>query len=175
MPDPSSSAWAVGTPMLAGGAEPARSRATSSEATPRTIDPGAPPHATTTKVVRSPVSRDTSTCNDQSRAVWAGWNSWKSFSDSPTNSSTRLNGVGADARPFTVTTPRTVVAAAGAVMVTVPASASVVGQVLGKAAAGPAPRATDPRSRTAPSSARPASRGPTGWARGRARRRRRPR
>jgi hypothetical protein len=124
----------------AGGA-PARSTCTSIEAIPRAAAPGAPPQATTDSVALPAGALERSTCRVKSRLAEAGSKSWKSFSASPTNSSTRLRRAAAEALPFTASTPLTVEPAAGWLMLTVPASGSVVGQVLGMAPAGPAPAA----------------------------------
>ncbi len=110
-----------------------RSTATSMEATPRT---GAGPQATTVRIGRSDCTPATSKRRRYSTSVPAGSTSWKSLSASPTNSSIRLNPVGADARPRTVTRPANVSPGAGSTMFTMPASGPLVGQVLGMAPAG---------------------------------------
>ena len=128
-----------------------RSTATSIDATPRTAPPCPPPHATTVRTGRSDATVATSKRRRYSTSPWAGSTSWKSFSASPTNSSMRLSGSGADARPLTVTWPANVAPGAGSTMFTMPASGPEVGQVLGMAPAAGAtapPAATTTRTRS---------------------------
>lgn len=128
---------------------------TSIEAMPRTAPPGLPPHTTTERVAFPAAACDRSPRSWKSRLFWAGSNTWKSFSDSPTNNSTRPRPRGADALPRTVMTPATVAAAAGWLMLTVAASASVVGQVLGMAPTGGAGAAIHPATATRAATSEP--------------------
>lgn len=152
VPMPGLRSWARSTGVSRTGAveaTPLRSTRTSIEAMPRTAGPGAPPQATTESTARSDCTPATSKVRTNSRFVWDGSKTWKSFSASPRKRSTRVSPAGADARPRTMTRPLTVAAAAGSLMFTVPPSGPVVGQVLGMARAGATP-ATEHRARTAP-------------------------
>ena len=125
---------------------------------PRAGVPAAP-HATTVTVAVPAGALDMSASRVKSIVLRPGSKSWKSFSASPTNSSTRPRGTGAVARPCTVSVPLMVAPGPGRPMTTEPVSASVVGQVLGMAPAGGAPAApTAARATTsAPSRARTVS------------------
>ena len=81
----------------------ARSTRTPIEAMPRTALPGPPPQATTESVGVVDCTLATSNRRKNSRSVRPGSNTWKSFSASPTNSSTLVRPAGAEARPRTVT------------------------------------------------------------------------
>jgi hypothetical protein len=81
----------------------ARSTRTSIDAMPRTAEPGVPPQATTDRVAVLVRTLATSNRRRKSTSGREGSKTWKSFRASPTNSSTRLNPAGAEARPRTVT------------------------------------------------------------------------
>jgi hypothetical protein len=81
----------------------ARSTRTLIEAMPRTAAPGVPPQATTDRVAVLVCTLATSNCSRNSTSVLGGSKIWKSFSASPTNSSTLDSPAAADARPRTVT------------------------------------------------------------------------
>lgn len=112
-----------------------RSTATSMDATPRTAPAPPPPHATTVRTGRFDATPATSKRRRYSTSRWGGSTSWVSLRASPTNSSIRPRGVGADARPRTVTWPANTAPGSGSLMLTMPASGPVVGQVLGMAPA----------------------------------------
>ncbi len=80
-----------------------RSTLTSTEAMPRMAEPGPPPQATTVSLGRLAATPATSKRRKNSTSAFGGSTTWKSFSASPTKSSTRVSPAAADARPRTVT------------------------------------------------------------------------